>query len=236
MRVVAFDIETMIDPVLFGSFAPPIRIKTGNLKDPAKIREKENEAKAEQRELAALNPHISRILSVHFAQLTDRSATPECHSIFTLPSNGDSTLADREAETLKTMWRLLATADRIVTFNGQSFDVPFIMRRSLLAGVAPSIHIETNKYKCHDGKSNHIDVRRVLAESFPGNTITDFVPGDLNYYALLLLGDTSPDELDPHEMYELWLKGELERIRLYGERDATRTLQMYQKLDGFYFN
>lgn len=237
MKTIAFDIETMVDESLYQLFAPPIDVKTGNLKDPAKIAEKQAEAEQKQRSMAALNPHLSRVLSIHFAEIDHRSSEPIVESFFTLPPNGnDATLQSREADALRSMWNKLAGADRLITFNGASFDVPFIMRRSLLCGVTPSIAIETNKYRVIDGKSNHIDVRRVLAESFPGSGIADFVPGDLNYYALLLLGDTTPDELAPEELRSLWAEGNLERIRRYGERDALRTLQMYNRLDGFYFN
>lgn len=239
MRVIAFDIETMVDEQLYQAFTQPCDVKLGNLKDPAKIAEKLAEAEARQRDAAALNPHVSRVLSFHIAETTDRMTTPAVRSQFLLPKPDQESLSASEAALLRALWLEVASADRIVTFNGASFDVPFVMRRSLLLGVSPSIAIEHGKYRVTDGRSNHIDVRRVLAETYPGNGLPDFVPGDLNYFALLLLGDTTPDDLPHTELAKLWAAGDaasIERIRRYGERDALRTLQMYHKLEGFYFN
>lgn len=236
MNVIAFDIETTIDQQLFADFAPPLKVAVGNLRDPAKIAEKHAEAATKQRELAALDPQVSRVLSWHVAQITSSSVEPKLRTEIRLPSAPEITTAQRERNLLSLLWALLSTADRIVTFNGASFDVPFIERRSLLIGVTPSIKIETHKYHVIDGKSNHIDVRRVLTETQPGAGLSDFVPGDLNYWSRVLLGDTRPDELAPGEIVRLWQAGDYARIAQYGERDALRTLQMYQRLDGFYFN
>jgi hypothetical protein len=56
----AFDIETMPNSSKLDSLPEP-EIKTGNLKDPAKIEEKRAEARAEQIGKMALNPLYGRI-------------------------------------------------------------------------------------------------------------------------------------------------------------------------------
>jgi DNA polymerase elongation subunit (family B) len=242
MKVIAFDIETMVDEALYQAFSPPIECKTGNLKDPVKIAEKIAEAKAAQREMAALNPQLARVISAHFAEHTIKGNVPTngrelvTSSIFMLPPSPEHTSSDREASMLQTVWLTLRDADRVVTFNGASFDIPFLMRRSLLLGVRPCASLETHKYRVTDGKSNHVDTRRVLTETQPGSGIADFIPGDLNYWASVLLGDTSPDELSPEEIAECWRAGNTARIAKYGERDARIAFEIYRKLDGFYFN
>ena len=141
----------------------------------------------------------------------------------------------KESNLLHSAFRLLQQASLAVTFNGQSFDVPFMLRRALLLRVPVNVQIEMNKYRVTDGKSNHVDVRRVLAETFPGNGPADFAPGKLEDYAKLLLGESKTDGVDGSQIGKLFEAGDFDTIKKYGEQDALLTYRIFQRLQGFYF-
>ncbi len=60
MREITFDIETIPNTSMIRRL-PKLEIKAGNLKDPAKIAEKEAAARAEQIDKMALSPLYGRI-------------------------------------------------------------------------------------------------------------------------------------------------------------------------------
>ena len=62
---IAFDIETIRNGSLIDRLPEP-EVRTGNLKDPAKIAEKLAEAKAEQVEKMALSPLYGRVCAFEF--------------------------------------------------------------------------------------------------------------------------------------------------------------------------
>ena len=59
-----------------------------------------------------------------------------------------------EAEMLKSFWRITDAADRVITFNGRSFDIPFLMLRSALNKIRPTKNLMTGRYDT----SVHIDL------------------------------------------------------------------------------
>lgn len=68
-----------------------------------------------------------------------------------------------EKEMLERFWEGAKNYDQFITFNGRSFDVPFLMVRSAVNGVRPSVFLMGYRY---DKNSNHIDLMDKL--SFQG--------------------------------------------------------------------
>lgn len=167
----AFDIETAKDP--YANFPEP-KVSLGNLKDPAKIAAKIEETKESLLAKAALDPHLARVVMVATAtphQQPDRCTVnaitignPE-HYLTATKDNLDRD----EAFLINTTWQLILqpvqTDQRFATFNGKSFDLPFLLRRSLILGVpVPQILSPRD-----DGLSgNHIDVLLALTSTEPG--------------------------------------------------------------------
>ena len=65
-----------------------------------------------------------------------------------------------EGSILKDFWKMLEQNKdfRIVTFNGKQFDIPYIIKRSILNGVVASQILNTKKYEMY----KHFDVFEVL--------------------------------------------------------------------------
>lgn len=229
--VLALNINTIPDDVLCAKYLPELDVACGNLKDPLKIEEKKAEARRKQLEQAALNPHVSRVLAVHFAMPTN-----DVHTTILAGCDDAAEIAVIGEAHGFIEAHLAGHPDcRLVTFNGASFDIPFLLRRCAILRLMPPVTIECNKYRVIDGKANHIDIRRVLAETLPGSGPSDYAPGDLDYYARLFLGEGKPPETDGRIVGQYWKAGRVAEAMQYGELEARLTLDLYERLRGFYF-
>lgn len=64
-----------------------------------------------------------------------------------------------EEEMLRDFWRGLASYDECVSFNGRSFDIPFLMIRSAVYKIRPTKNLLTNKYlNSQNRNARHIDL------------------------------------------------------------------------------
>jgi len=122
---IAFDIETIPNSAMADRL-PPVEIKAGNLKDPAKIAEKEAAARAEQVEKMALSPLYGRMC----AWVAIDDGGPVYNGCIAESSDeAETVIIEKAFETL--------SGKRIITYNGNGFDLPFIYRRAVLLGVDP---------------------------------------------------------------------------------------------------
>ena len=133
MNTIIFDIETAPLPESeLAALVPPFdpaEVKTGNLKDPDKIAAKLAEAEANHRrdffDRAALDPLTGRVLAIGLLQNAEGGMQKaEFHVI------GD----DDEAALLREFWGAargeMGRIHQLVGFNSNSFDLPFLIRRS----------------------------------------------------------------------------------------------------------
>ena len=121
---IAFDIETIPNSAMADRL-PPVEIKAGNLKDPAKIAEKEAAARAEQVEKMALSPLYGRMC----AWVAIDDGGPVYNGCIAESSDeAETVIIEKAFETL--------SGKRIITYNGNGFDLPFIYRRAVLLGFA----------------------------------------------------------------------------------------------------
>ncbi len=64
-----------------------------------------------------------------------------------------------EKEMLDEFWRVAQSYDTFVTFNGRSFDAPFLMVRSAVHGIRPSKDLMSNRYATSQrAGATHIDL------------------------------------------------------------------------------
>ena len=125
--IIALDIETIPNASCVPLLPEP-DVKTGNVKDPAKIAEKIAEAKTKQIADMALDAMTGRVACVAMAN-------DEHNTVRVLDADTD------EAETAlvqETMAVLGSDGCRLVTWNGNGFDIPFIYKRALILGVHPA--------------------------------------------------------------------------------------------------
>jgi DNA polymerase elongation subunit (family B) len=59
-----------------------------------------------------------------------------------------------ESEMLNTFWEYLKKINQVITFNGRSFDIPFLNLRSALFRIKPTKNLLGSRYKT----SKHIDL------------------------------------------------------------------------------
>lgn len=188
-----FDIETGPLPAEeLAALTPPFdptEVKIGNLKDPAKIAEKIDQARrdheAEHVERAALSPITGRVLAIGYLNpISNRSLVDDGER-----DGGEPGLLDR-------FWsqytKLRAQQKPLAGFNCRSFDVPFLIRRSWLHEVdVPETVLKTDRYldetffdllirwRCGNGTNESASLDRVakffgLAGKPAGVTGADF--------------------------------------------------------------
>lgn len=154
-QAIVFDIETgpLPEDVLRTMFEPlppfdPASVKVGNLKDQAKIDAKISESKAAHEEeckaaesrffdRAALSAHTGEVLAIGVRFAGEKGA---------MIIEGQ-----KERALLETFWTVCedtrASDNRLVGFNVFGFDLPFLLRRSWLAGVrAPHWIMDRDRY------------------------------------------------------------------------------------------
>ena len=148
MQTIVFDIETgpLPETDLLKMLPPfdPAEVKTGNLKDPAKIAEKLAEAEANHRrdffERAALDPITGRVIAIGVLADGQRA-----DSFFIIGH-------DDEARMLTEFWELvrgeMGRIHALIGFNIFNFDLPFLIRRSWKHRVPVPFGLRRGRYWC----------------------------------------------------------------------------------------
>lgn len=130
--ILALDIETIPIPEAIDlAEIPPA---PANWKDPAKIAEHQNNARAKVAEKLALDPLTGRVVCVGWAWRAGEDTDIETTVDMIQQPVGDDT---ERALLVETFTKLAAEDARFVTFNGTGFDLPFIYRRAMILGVYP---------------------------------------------------------------------------------------------------
>lgn len=127
---------------------------------------------------------------------------------------------------LASFWQFLdrRRPEVFITFNGKSFDFPFINIRSAILGVAPTLPLPTRRYSTQP----HFDVREVLA----GNE--RHRRGTLDYFCAIF-GIPSPKAaLDGTQIGDAFRAGRHEEIGAYCLEDCRATAALYERLEPFF--
>jgi DNA polymerase elongation subunit (family B) len=130
-----------------------------------------------------------------------------------------------EKEMLMRFWTIVEKYDTFVTFNGRSFDVPFLMVRSAIHGIRPSKNLLSNRYLNYQpGNARHIDLLDQL--SFYGALRRK---GSLHLWCHAF-GIESPKTqgVDGDDVKGLFETGKSEVIAKYNARDIVATAKLYE--------
>lgn len=210
----AFDIETIPNSGMLERLPEP-EVKTGNLKDPAKIAEKVAEAKAEQIAKMALSPLYGRVCAWVCAEDTE-SVGMGCLT--------EETDAD-EVRIIEELFRMFE-GKRLISYNGNGFDLPFIYRRAVLLGIdvrefgLPTLAEMTKRFE----NKHHIDL--MTAWCGAGNF------EKLDRIAQVLLNDNKI-EIDFREFPELIKSAEgRDKLLAYCAQDVFLTLKIWNRVAG----
>lgn len=222
--VTVFDIETTAtdeayERIMTERYDPASFKPKNNAKDPAVIARQQQEAEAafeaERQQRAndlALSPRTGRIICVG-------SVTPETQAA--------GHVAQDERTLLDHAWQLITDSSLLVTFNGSTFDIPFLITRSVLMRVRPAAsarHILPllKRYQY----SPHLDIRQAL------NNWDRFAPGTLADWASDI-GVPVPTGAGS-EVGGWWREKNYKAIAEHCSGDVRATLALYQVVAPFF--
>jgi predicted PolB exonuclease-like 3'-5' exonuclease len=131
-----------------------------------------------------------------------------------------------EAAILGQFWAHLATKrnGKIITFNGKRFDVPFIIKRSAILGILPTMRISTRRYET----DRHFDVFELLTDFY--NCKEKFT---LHAYCKMF-GLENTDTSSGSEVFQLWKEGRISEIEAHCAEDVRSTLRLHSKIREYY--
>lgn len=130
-----------------------------------------------------------------------------------------------EKEMLESFWKVVGRGQEFISFNGRSFDVPFLMIRSAIHKIRPSKNLLANRYmnlQPHDAK--HVDLMDQL--NFYGATW-----GKMNLHmACRAFGIKSPKEegINGDDVTRLFREKKYLDIARYNARDLRSTGELYE--------
>lgn len=110
-----------------------------------------------------------------------------------------------------------------VTYNGLAFDVPFLIRRSLYLGVAPTTGLPIRPYAIE----SHFDVMRVLANWERDSVRLDIV-------AELLGLSKTPVGMEGSQVLGLWRAGRIEEIETYCLGDVRLVYEVFLRIEPYF--
>jgi DNA polymerase elongation subunit (family B) len=225
-RRLFLDIETQANPETIALMPEPKA--PGNLKDPAKIEAAIAEKKAEWIETAALDPDYGRILSIG-TFVEDKIAVYINGEIYPefVPDESDEaeTVVYKASETriLEAFWEDFRWCDcRCVGFNILSFDLPYLLRRSMALGIKVPFLPSLAKYRVEPVT----DLFGILY-----NWDWQRAKGLKQIAKLYGIPNDCPD-VDGSKVKDL----DVEALCAYQASDVKLTIALYQKMNGVYFN
>lgn len=138
-----------------------------------------------------------------------------------------------EAKMLRSFWQGAAKYDTFVTYNGRSFDIPYLVVRSAVHGVKPTKNLMSNRYlnsQWNDAK--HIDLKDQL--NFYG--AVDFRRHGSLHLWTRALGIESPKAggMSGYDVGKYFAAGKILDIARYNARDLTATASLYQRWQTYF--
>ena len=131
-----------------------------------------------------------------------------------------------EKDMLTKFWGIARQYDTFVTFNGRSFDVPFLWTRSAVHGVKPTKNLMANRYlSSQPWNAKHVDLFDQL--SFYGSVRRK---GSLHLWTRAF-GIESPKSqgVTGDDVRGLFKEGRYQDIARYNARDLRATFELYRR-------
>jgi hypothetical protein len=211
-----FDIETV--PAADRRSLPPTIAE--KLSKHAERSEKDPEA------AMGLSPMFGRVCSLAFADADVDPARQQVTALVVPPpgreqdSYPDWIVPLAERDLLRVFWGLAAQADAVVTFNGKSFDVPFLITRSLVHGVPVRADLVSKPFALRP----HLDLYRLIAGERP------LGPGGLDVVCWALGIESPKEQMDGAMVWPAYQQGDIERIATYNAADVRATTAIYRRV------
>jgi predicted PolB exonuclease-like 3'-5' exonuclease len=140
-----------------------------------------------------------------------------------LEENGIKYTVYSEKEMLKKFWSLTENCNQVISFNGRGFDIPFLIARSAVYNIRPSVDLMPYRYAKHY-ETKHLDLLDHL--SYFGSTRKQ----NLHLWCRAL-GITSPkaNGVDGSEVGKLFKEKKFLSIAKYNAEDLFATKKLYKK-------
>ena len=208
-RAVLFDLETIADPSVL-SILPPVEPKA-NLKDPEKIKSDIAEKEAKRLSELGLDITTNMICCISY----NLKGQIYILTNFT---------GDKEKVMLENFWMQIKDQVSFVSFNGNEFDVPVLMFRSMLLGVTPLVDISPDRY-C---RGNHKDLRAIITN------FNKYQKGTQDFLCKRLGCNIEPFG-EGSQIQEWYDNGEFDKITTHCQIDIKMLEYLYLKMKGIYF-
>lgn len=140
--------------------------------------------------------------------------------------HGDFTLKTRtEKEMLEDFWDGAKNYDTFVTFNGRSFDVPFLNLRSAIYGIRPSQNLLEGRYLYQQKSAKHVDLQDQL--TFYGAMHRR--PSLHLFCRAFGIESPKAEGVAGDDVAELFHSKKFRDIAAYNARDVIATTELYKK-------
>lgn len=189
-------------------------------------KEKDEEVKKEKadeaKRLLSLYPFTAKVISIGLLRTDTESSLVLFEGEEREWQNEEEKIkykAASETEMLKLFWDYVEKADKIVSFNGRQFDIPFLMIRSAINKIKPSRNFLRSRFD----HNLHIDL---LEEFTFHGLIKKF---NLDFYCKAF-GIESPKShgvtgMDVKELYDA---GRTDELAVYCGNDIRATFKLFQ--------
>lgn len=208
MLPTVIDIETIPDLSIINDLPEP-EVALGNIKDADKIAAKIEAAKISQRQKMALSPLTGKICAIGYGE-----------EYFGLDITVD--IRSEKEMIIDFFKRISLGKNRIVTFNGNNFDLPFIWKRAIILGIEPSFCIGSlvKRYST----AFHFDILQVWSGwNSQGYEKMDFI-------SKRLLGECKKDFDHCRTIDLLQSEAGQDVLRDYCSKDVELTYKLYNKI------
>lgn len=222
MEIACFDIETIPNQNLPENVTPqfdPKTVKHGRTKDPEKRQTKENE------EQSKFDSSLSKKMSLH-PDLCEIVAF--CGAIYDTETENTLTTVSLQSEpnAVNSGWAFIYEAYHkaipIVSFNGNSFDLPVILHRAMDLRIPISRRIYNELTKRYSTKS-HYDLMQILADWDRQRWQSlDFY---LNRFCIGSKGGHGS------QVYGWWKDKNFEKIQKYCMEDVLNTCKLFAHIE-----
>lgn len=212
--IAAFDIETMPDPAagrrIFGLSGTDAEVVAAMVER----RLAETDGRSEYPELP-----FHRIVTIGVAWLDPQ------HGRFKLGTCGAGTIDERAMiESFFALFRRARTSPRIVSWNGNGFDLPVIRYRAMMHGLAaPELHRTDGEFRWNNYQNRYHDMHVDLMDTVGGYGASKWVGLDTLSQAMGLPGKRFLTE----PVYAHVLRNEDAIVRDYCKLDVVHTLLLY---------
>jgi DNA polymerase elongation subunit (family B) len=143
---------------------------------------------------------------------------------------GEFTYKQRsETVMLREFWEGAAFYDTFVTFNGRSFDAPFLVHRSAINGIRPTKNLLEGRYPYQQRSCRHIDLQDEL--TFFGAMQRR---PSLHLFCRAFGIESPKGEVGGDDVAPLFMEKKFRDIAHYNAKDVVATTLLYQKWVAFY--